>query len=144
MNVMKLKSNFKRVLPTPLIAFFFMTFSLQSTAQELASNELKEFQITIERTEDGLKMLSSKGSAWINLSFSLVNNKPQAIDEYGMTKLGDVSSNKDPELADYLFTITKTKDGILLKGIEGTAWKELSFSLRQNDKQVINQFGMTD
>jgi hypothetical protein len=42
-----------------------------------------------------------------------------------------------------LFTITKTNDGIVLKGIEGTAWTDLSFSLSENGRQAIDQFGMT-
>ncbi|MGI6756962.1 MAG: hypothetical protein ACOX32_03500 [Bacteroidaceae bacterium] len=89
-------------------------------------------------------MQSDKGSAWAELSFNLAKNKSQAIDEYGMTQLEEVSTNKDPKLADYLFIITKTKDGITLTGIEGTAWKELSFSLRKNSRQAIDQFGMTE
>jgi len=44
-----------------------------------------------------------------DLSFSLNNNQPQAIDEYGMTELHRVSSNKDSNLSDFQFTITKLK-----------------------------------
>jgi hypothetical protein len=65
------------------------------------------------------------------------------VDEYGMTELKNVSENKDEKLADFLFTITKTENGIELKGIEGTAWAELKFSLDENQKQAIDQFGMT-
>ncbi len=113
-------------------------------AQEQGSADFKEFKITIEKTDNGLKMYNHKGSAWINLSFSDINDKPQAIDEYGMTQSGKASANKDPKLADYLLTIIKTKDGITLTGIEGTAWKELSFTLPENGKQSIDQFGMTE
>lgn len=120
-----------------------MAVSSKSIAQEQSSAHFKAFKITIEKTDKGLKMQSHKGSAWIDLSFNLAINKPQAIDEYGMTQLGEVSTNKNPKLADYLFKITKTKDGITLMGIEGTAWKELSFLLPQNGKQSIDQFGMT-
>ena len=49
----------------------------------------------------------------------------------------------DENLADFLFTMTKTKNGIELKGTEGTAWTELKFSLAENKKQVINQLGIT-
>ncbi|MCU0328460.1 MAG: hypothetical protein MUE53_05670 [Chitinophagales bacterium] len=121
-----------------------MTLSSESIAQVQGSTNFKEFKITIEKTDNGLEMQSHKGSAWIDLSFSITNDKPQAIDEYGMTQLGKVSTNKDSKLADYLFTITKTKDGISLKGIEGTAWKELSFSFKKNGRQTIDQFGMTE
>ncbi|MDD3739519.1 MAG: hypothetical protein PHP31_09540, partial [Lentimicrobiaceae bacterium] len=76
-------------------------------------------------------------------SFTLNNNEPQAIDEYGMTKLGEVSDKKDPELADYLFTISETEDGVILKGIEGTAWEKLDFYLPKGAREAINQSGMT-
>jgi hypothetical protein len=141
---MKTKSITKRFLTTTLTALFVMTVSSKSIAQEQGNVDFKDFKITIERTDNGFKMQSDKGSAWIDLGFSLANNKPQAIDEYGMTQLGKVTTNKDPKLSDYLFTITKTKDGITLTGIEGTAWKELSFSLQKNGRQSINQFGMTE
>lgn len=144
MKVMKIKSKIEKLLMKTLIVLFVVTVSSESIGQGKILTELKQFKITIEKTDSGLKMKSEKGSAWVNLSFSLSNNKPQAIDEYGMTQLGKVATNKDPELADYLFTITKTKDGITLTGIEGTAWKKLNLSLQKNDKQAIDQFGITE
>ncbi len=138
-----MKTKTAKLLTTTFIALFVMTVSSELIAEEKNSTDLKEFKITIEKTDNGLKMQSDKGSAWIDLSISLGNNKLQAIDEYGMTQLGKVATNKNPKLADYLFTITKTKDGVTLTGIEGTAWKELSFSLQKNGRQVIDQFGMT-
>jgi hypothetical protein len=77
------------------------------------------------------------------LSFNLKNDQTQAIVEYGMTELNKVSSKKDSNLADFLFTITKTDSGIKLKGIEGTAWIDLSFSLTKNKKQAFDQYGVT-
>jgi hypothetical protein len=97
----------------------------------------------VENTENGIKMQSIEGGAWINLSFSIKNDQPQAIDEYGLTELEKISPKKDTNLADFLFTITKTEKGIVLKGIEGTAWTDLSFSLTEKEKQAIDQFGMT-
>jgi hypothetical protein len=40
-----------------------------------------------------------------------------------MTQLGKVSTEKHLNLTDYLITVTRTKNGILLKGIQGTFWK---------------------
>jgi hypothetical protein len=134
MNKMKIKI---------LIALIVLTVCSKSMAQEKISADLKEFKITFEKTDNGLKMQSDKGSAWVDLSFNLSENKLQAIDEYGMTQLGKVPTNKDQKFADYLFTITKTKEGIALTGIEGTAWKKISFSLQKNGRQAIDQFGMT-
>ena len=141
---MKTKPTFERLLTISLITVIFFTLSYELMAQVQNSIDLKDFKITIEKTDNGIKMNSSNGSAWIDLSFSIVNEKPQAIDEFGMTQLVKISYDKDPKLADYLFTIIKTKDGIKLKGIEGTAWKELSFTLPKNGKQTIDQFGMTE
>jgi len=141
---MRIQPKFKSMYTKSLMASFLLTLGFSSIAQDESSSDLKDFKITIEKTDKELKMKSSDGSAWIDLSFNLANNKPQAIDEYGMTQLEKVSTYKDPKLADYLFTITKTKDGIILTGIEGTAWKELSFPLTKNGKQVIDQFGMMD
>ncbi len=140
---MKTKLNFRK---TNLI-LLILTISLMGCSSlkktEQKSSELKDFKVIVEKTDNGIKMESVKGSAWIDLSFSLNNYRPQAVDEYGMTDLKKVSKNKDKNLADFLFTIIKTENGIELKGIEGTAWTELKFSLDENKKQAINQFGMT-
>jgi hypothetical protein len=140
---MKTKSKIERVLKMALIALCLITVSTASIAQEKISAKLKEFKIKIEKTDNGLKMHCDKGCGWTDLSFSLSNNQSQVIDEYGMTQLGKVATNKDPKLADFLFTITKTKEGITLTSIEGTAWKELSFTLKKNSSQTIDQLGMT-
>ncbi|RZK16199.1 MAG: hypothetical protein EOO43_14755 [Flavobacterium sp.] len=140
---MKTKLTFTSLLTKLLFATFFLTLCTELTAQNQGSSNMKDFKITLEKTDNGLKLQSLKGSAWINLSFSLPNDKPQTIDEYGMTTLDKVSTNIDASLADYLFTVTKTKDGIKLIGLAGTAWKELSFTLPQNGQQTIDQFGMS-
>ena len=140
---MKTKLKFKKLTLNTLIALFVLTASSELVAQEKKSDDLKNFKVVVEKTDNGIKMQSVEGSAWIDLSFSINNDKPQAIDEYGMTELNKISSEKDSNLADFLFTITKTENGIVLKGIEGTAWTDLSFSLLENGKQAIDQFGMT-
>ncbi|MBI9057299.1 MAG: hypothetical protein JEZ01_05965 [Labilibaculum sp.] len=139
---MKPKLNSKKLIPNLLIALFVLTSSFDLLAQEKESHDLKDFKIVLERTDKGFKMQSNNGSAWFDLSFSLNIDLPQAIDEYGMTKLDKISSDKDANLADFLFTITITESGIVLKGIEGTAWTDLRFSLAENEKQAIDQFGM--
>ena len=139
---MKTKMNFKRPFSMILIALLFLTATSELIAQE-KTTELKEFKIIVEKTDNVIKMKSEKGSAWIDLSFTLNNDRPQAVDEYGMNELITVSKNKDEKLTDFLFTIIKTEEGIELKGIEGTAWTKLKFSLSENKKQAIDQFGMT-
>ncbi|AUC79977.1 hypothetical protein CW736_11645 [Nonlabens sp. MB-3u-79] len=139
---MKTKLNLKELFSTILMTVVFMTVTSELNAQEKKA-ELKDFKILIEKTENGIKMKSTEGSAWIDLSFSLNNYQTQMVDEYGMTELENVSENKDNNLADFLFTISKTENGVELKGIEGTAWTQLQFSLAKNKKHVINQYGVT-
>jgi hypothetical protein len=98
----------------------FMTVTSELNAQEKKA-ELKDFKILIEKTENVIKMKSTEGSAWIDLSFSLNNYQTQMVDEYGMTELENLSENKDNNLVDFLFTIANTENGVELKGIEGTA-----------------------
>ena len=107
-NTMKPKPTFKSLLFRLLIAGTLVTLSSEIIAQEQGSPDLKDFKITIEKTDNGLEMHSSEGSAWINLSIKLAKDTPQAIDEYGMTGLDNVSPNKDSNLAEFLFTITIT------------------------------------
>ncbi len=125
-----------------LMLLLFVVTITPSNAQE--KGDISDFKILIESTSNGIKMKSAQGSAWIDLSFSLNKNKSQAVDEFGMTRLNQVSPNKDDKLADFLFTITKTKNGVELKGLEGTAWKELAFTLPSRKSQAINAYGMTN
>jgi hypothetical protein len=107
------------------------------------STALKEFTIVMESTDDGIKMECPKGSTWTKLSFTLNNDDSQAVDEYGMAELDNLSTEKGANLADYLFVVTKTKNKIILKGIEGTNWNVLSFDIPKNKKMAFDQDGVT-
>lgn len=140
---MNTKFNFKKLS----VSFAFSSLLLVSTnliAQEEHENDLKNFKVVLEKTDEGVRLKGIEGVAWIDLSFNLSDKQSQAVDESGMTNFNENSPLADPNLANFLFTVTKTESGIVLKGIEGTAWTELSFSLEKNSKQAINQFGMTD
>ena len=112
----------RKLVKNLTIFVFIVTVSTQLIAQEDRSIDLKNFKIIVEKTDSGIKLQAAEGCAWIDLSFSYNTDKPQAINEYGMTNLNKTSSEKEPNLADFLFTISKTENGIALKGIEGTAW----------------------
>ena len=141
---MKTKIIFKGLVANLLMTVFLLSSCSESISQKKELTDLKDFKIVVEKTEDGIRMQSLEGSAWIDLSFNLKDDKPQAIDEYGMTDLDKVSDEKDANLADFLFTITKTESVIILKGIEGTVWTDLSFSLTDDGKQAFDQFGMAE
>ena len=51
-------------------------------------------------------------------------------------------SNPAKNPSKFLFSIQKTPDGLILKGMEGCAWQNLSFSLAEGGSQVIDQYGM--
>jgi len=142
---MNAKTTCVSFMMSGLIAVLLLALSTESMAQSKDSTELKDFEITIEKTDRCIQMQSAKGSAWLDLSFRLSPDTPQAVDEWGMTGLDDLSADKDPRLADYLFTISYSTNGrISLTGLEGTAWKELSFTLPEDGKQTIYQFGMME
>lgn len=138
---MKVKMNFKTLFPVLIIPILFLTTASELIAQK--KFELKDFKIIIEKTDAGIKMKSTKGSAWTDLTFNLKDYSPQAVDEFGIARSNMAPQTNDEDLADFLFTIAKTKNGIELKGIEGTAWSELKFTLAKNKKQIIDQFGIT-
>lgn len=123
-----------------LLVLFLVT--QKGVAQAQATTDLKSFKIKIENTKKGIKMQSLEGSAWVDLNFSTIKFRPQAINENGMTSLKEDTSHANTELADYLFTIKKTNKNIKLTGIKGTAWKELTFTLPLNSVQIIDQQGM--
>jgi hypothetical protein len=98
-------------------------------------HDLAEFSMLIVKTGDGeIRLTDIKGCNFSMLNYSGVAR--QVIDESGMVGPNDVRVSK------FRFEIIKTKEGLALKGITGTAWKELSFSGPDGlCKQVINQNG---
>lgn len=141
---MKIELGFKALTTKLCVSLFVMMFSIEVVAQERVPTGLKDFKIAIEKTDNGIELKSIKGSAWAELSFNSNIDKPQAIDEYGMTELTKASTAKDLNLADFMFTIIMTEDGIELIGIEGTYWTKLSFSVTQNQRKTIDQYGMCE
>lgn len=140
---MKTILNFKMLISKITLFIFIFSSTSQLLAQNTKQGDLKDFKLVIENTKTGLNMQSIEGTAWKELSFRLSNNQSQAIDEYGMTDLDQVSPAKDANLADFLFTITKTNKGVELKGIEGTAWETLSLTLSfDGEKFIVDQFGV--
>jgi hypothetical protein len=119
------------------LSFLLLLCTTNVNAQEEKRSAIADFHITIRNTPNGIALTSSKGSAWVTLEFNLPYDKPQAINEYGMT-----DPVKGLENGSYLFTITRTHSGIKLKGLQGTAWIDLEFTLPPNKAQSIDQLGM--
>jgi hypothetical protein len=51
--------------------------------------------------------------------------------------------NFEAETSKFLILVETTVDGVKLTSQEGCAWKELTFTLNQDKRQAIDQFGMT-
>ncbi|NMB36466.1 MAG: hypothetical protein GX993_00295 [Bacteroidales bacterium] len=133
-----------------LIIIFVNNFSANPVTPDKKVADLKDFTITIEMTERGVKLHSLEGSAWLDLELYPLTKREMAFDQYGSaSSFSDDSATADfieiatdPDLANYLMTIAKSEDGVVLKGYKGTAWKTLTFSLQVGDKKSINQNGM--
>lgn len=109
-----------------------------TTTTTTVSRALPEFSMLIIRTgDDEIRLTDIRGCYFSNLNYSGVAR--QIIDEGGM-----VGPN-DNHVSKFRFEIIKTKDGLTLKGIKGTAWTELNFACPNGKcKQVVNQLGMVN
>ncbi|WP_373075733.1 hypothetical protein [Zeaxanthinibacter enoshimensis] len=138
---MKAKSNFGNTI-LGLSGVVCLLIASHSLAQEQAATDLEDFKVIVQKSPTGISLQGVQGTAWSDLAVRLNNYQPQTIDEFGIIDIDRASSGKDPELADFLFSIRKTETGIELIGLAGTAWAELSFTLAENEQQAIDQYGM--
>lgn len=125
---------------------FLAGFTSQITAQNQKESTIPNFLIEVQKTNNTVKLVCLSGCNWKELHYTTTNaNLLQAIDQYGMTELSKRDRIEvEGESNNFLFTIEQHNSTITLSGIEGTAWKELSFSCKLNRcKQTIDQFGMT-
>ena len=137
------KSKIKKTIQFLLFTVFIVGVGTHMFAQENQSTDLKDFEIIIEQADRVIKMKCVKGCAWNELSFGITYYDTKSVDEFGMTETNKNSSIIDENLANFLFNLKITINGIKLEGVEGTAWTDLSFPLSKKDKQKINQFGMS-
>jgi len=124
-----------------------LDLNLDSITAKLDS--ISPFRFSIETTKNGIKLTNTKGCAFKELTFSLFEGDTQAIDQFGMRELNKkgkiikTKKVKDDNLASFVLTITKVKEGeFVLKGIEGTDWLRLGVSCRDICYPIINQSGV--
>jgi hypothetical protein len=111
-------------------------FTNQSSFAQTKSKEaVSDFSITASINEKGILLESSKGCAWTELNFTVT--KEQGIDNFGMSE-GYDSDQK----ASFYFTLVRTKTGLKLTGLKGTAWKELSFVVQNHKKYLVTASGV--
>lgn len=133
-----MNSNTLGIAHNCLVAAFILATIVALPAQTDITAGEKSFKIFIQTTPEAIHLQCEEGCAWKELNFSTHNDEPQTIDEYGMTDFNSADVAKDMTLTDFLFVLTKTKDGISLQGLEGVAWKALSFSLSDGQRKSID------
>ena len=92
-----------------------------------------KFLIEIENTAYGIFITGVKGCGFSYIEFGLNEGQIQEFDRFGMR------SNDSNRISSFRISIKKTKDGIILEGIEGTKWKELSYTCPTGCRQLVNQ-----
>jgi hypothetical protein len=104
------------------------------------TNYLFDFQIVLETTENGIKFSSQHGCVWKELSY--ISNDEQIIDQNGIRGSSNLSDSKDSK---FLISVKKSENGLILKGLKGTAWLGLTYNCTSNNcSQAIDQNGMSE
>lgn len=153
-TVMKTKTSqktawIKSLILLPLLAVLVYGFSSHQTEYVNPNNNMDElvkinvtnFKINIENNTNKVKMTCEEGCAWKELEFTLYENDTQAVNQFGMIYTQDIKKEMDE--SSFLFFIKKESKRIILKGIKGSAWTDLSFSLPLHQTQGVDQNGMT-
>ncbi len=126
-----------------LLNVLILTSCASLKKQNKTSTTAYNFIIKIEKQSNEVILECDQGCSWKQLSFIKNNYQPQLINEIGMTDIkSDKAEGHDSNLADFLISVIKTNEGFELEGIKGTSWEKLSFTLRDNQRQVIDQNGM--
>ena len=139
---MNILSKTISLLSKSILFYFLVITSIELKAQEKTITNLSSFKITIEKRNGGINLVCHNGCAWSHLEFSMNANHMQFIDEYGMTEEKKVKAEKNPLIADFLFSISRTLDGINLKGIQGTSWSELNYKDSRKGEETIDEMGL--
>lgn len=127
-----------------LLAGIFMILlpSNDSFAQEEKSIKVTPFEIYVTQTNEGVDLICDQGCAWKRLAFNTPNKyKPQGINQLGMTQISGAEQSDD-DTDNFLFTIQKTNEGVSLSSLNGTAWRSLSFSIKNGQKRKLTELGV--
>lgn len=133
---------FKGFIRLTVLALIVTSTTLFS--QEQIEEVPVEFNIRIESSKKAIKLVCLQGCNWKELHYRTTSaNILQAVNRYGMIDLTQRDVMQSEYVNDFLFTIETSANSIRLKGMEGTAWKELSFDcLDLQCKRIINAYGI--
>jgi hypothetical protein len=133
------------MMKTIFSSFLILAAVSTTLAQAPDVSHPANFLILVETTDDGVKFSGEAGCAFTQLTFTLRPGRKQAVNQYGMTSIEEHKDPMDDKLANFLFTVKRTKDGLEFEGLKGTAWQELTFSCSDTGcKQLIDGSGMTN
>ncbi|MDC7997311.1 hypothetical protein [Gilvibacter sediminis] len=127
---------------TYVIAFLLTVFTgLTASAQLGDTSQKKTFNLTIAKDGKQIVMACRSGCAWETLSFeSPRRGLSVTVDQFGMKGDRQTASNPD-ELSEFSFSIAKMRGEYKLIGLEGTAWKTLTFTLPEDDSEATISTG---
>ncbi|WGK65654.1 hypothetical protein [Croceiramulus getboli] len=124
---------------------YFLLFMMPFLINGSTVESDRDFEIEMNLQNQKISLTCTQGCAWKTLSFDLSQDTSQAVDEFGMSSQKDSNTMYDPQLADFAFVVTYRSDKVVLEGINGTAWKELSYSCPQlSCSRWINKAGVRE
>lgn len=141
---MKINFVLGTLLRRSLVLLLLLLTGSVVSAQDVHSKDPGNFHIVIENTPNGVKMKSLEGAAWKELSFTLKDDQVRIVNELGMVDPYHTDTSQDSSLSHFRFSIMKTKKRVALKSLNGTDWKELTFTLPVFKTQSIDRSGMIE
>ena len=131
----------------PIVAILFYSFAEKEYVEKDNTSELSQphnentksnlFLVTVEKNGSTIELKCESGCRWSHLILES-GSEPYIINDFGF------SEGKTVETDIFTFSIKPSASGVELNGIKGTAWMDLAFSLKEKQKQAINQLGMTN
>lgn len=145
-TVMKTQTSKTRIwlstfLVLPILAILFYSFAereyVEKAKIEKPITETDSFLVFVEKTGNTLELRCESGCKWSHLVLD-PKSEPYIINDYGFSEGNTLDTDK------FAFSIEPNQSGVLLYGLKGTAWVDLAFSLSENQKQAVNQLGMSN
>ena len=124
------------LLVLPVLALLFYSFAEREYVEK-NKPETNSFLVFVEKNGNTLELRCESGCRWSHLVLE-PNSEPYIINDFGFSEGNTLDTDK------FAFSIAPNQSGVLLNGLKGTAWVDLAFSLPKNQKQAVNQMGMTN
>jgi hypothetical protein len=137
---------------THKIYYILFALILASTASMAQRQDLQHFELEVNlQNDNGLTIRKHIGvTDWDKVSYADSDNDTHTLNHRGLdsdpyTSYPVTDSAKDAAYTPFKFTIKRTGNLVMLVGIRGTAWKDLSFVLPdKNAHAFINEYGMVN